>query len=98
MRPRRVRLGCPDVLLETDLVGDASMRPRRVRLGCRERQAAEGARRDRFNEAEARAPRMLALGLRHGSGETGASMRPRRVRLGCTIGLALNFYGTAGLQ
>ena len=60
------------------------MRPRRARLGCR--HAAEMATRpeQRFNEAEARAPRMrMLVADRDTAQRTAASMRPRRARLGC---------------
>ncbi len=59
----------------------ASMRPRRVRLGWAVSGGAAASGWKRFNEAEARAPRMDQR-RRKGSAGDRASMRPRRVRLG----------------
>jgi len=60
MRPRRVRLGCRCEDVQLDSGWPASMRPRRVRLGCSQRAQASSSGKSRcFNEAEARAPRML---------------------------------------
>ena len=94
MRPRRVRLGCADV--GDGNRGDrcsASMRPRRVRLGCGRFLTLTSACRHRFNEAEARTPRMAArlLWPRRWcvDRQSDASMRPRRVRLGCVATLEL---------
>ena len=84
MRPRRVRLGwiLTCFALPVNSLA-ASMRPRRVRLGWDGKVKFPNRRARRFNEAEARAPRMGRQGYR---GEyfqhAGASMRPRRVRLG----------------
>src|SRR5947208_763592 len=58
MRPRRVRLGCAVHDLVALLEVAASMRPRRVRLGCVTRSMPVILAITRFNEAEARAPRM----------------------------------------
>src|SRR5579871_622045 len=62
------------------------MRPRRARLGCYETVNFRAARFLRFNEAEARAPRMLEQAMAQ-KAAAGASMRPRRARLGC-VGVA----------
>src|SRR5579872_4291830 len=59
------------------------MRPRRVRLGCRRNWPPAVAPRRCFNEAEARAPRMLQPIAVERARVARASMRPRRVRLGC---------------
>ena len=60
MRPRRVRLGWrASTQLHACCAMRASMRPRRVRLGWSGVSGASTERRcDRFNEAEARTPRM----------------------------------------
>ena len=60
MRPRRARLGCRDVGVGrcVEIFG-ASMRPRRARLGCAGSPVYDRIRDCCFNEAEARAPRML---------------------------------------
>ncbi|MGO8920655.1 MAG: hypothetical protein ACLQJR_32580, partial [Stellaceae bacterium] len=58
MRPRRARLGCRQATLQDGELLDASMRPRRARLGCGEADARAPLPAQRFNEAEARAPRM----------------------------------------
>ena len=86
MRPRRVRLGWYRHLYQSDGRNDASMRPRRVRLGWRRMASRRSRGPGCFNDAEARAPRMvgdLAGGEQDGEG---ASMRPRRVRLGWVPG------------
>jgi len=83
MRPRRVRLGwlrqIADVAAE---LLHASMRPRRVRLGWRLPRPRSRSRRAGFNEAEARAPRMVRCRRKLPHQVGAASMRPRRVRLG----------------
>src|SRR5579885_322827 len=58
MRPRRARLGCfgPAMAVVSQFV--ASMRPRRARLGCGRSLSRSSKSWNRFNEAEARAPRM----------------------------------------
>jgi len=58
MRPRRVRLGCLARHGLSVVQTTASMRPRRVRLGCAACSSGMHTRRNCFNEAEARAPRM----------------------------------------
>ena len=65
---------------------DASMRPRRECLGCKEDRWDDPAAWARFNEAEARMPRMRMAGQGHGKRAQGASMRPRRECLGCPSG------------
>ena len=84
MRPRRARLGCRGKpLSHRHEYQRASMRPRRARLGCARAIGAVGQRKMRFNEAEARAPRMpRSAGCSRRSAPR-ASMRPRRARLGC---------------
>ena len=59
------------------------MRPRRVRLGYDFQESGPHTEKEqRFNEAEARAPRILQSVVREIISEIRASMRPRRVRLG----------------
>jgi len=83
MRPRRVRLGCRGSSDGDSRRAQASMRPRRVRLGCcPDRRRMSPSVRRRFNEAEARTPRMRRIPVRVRRRRR-ASMRPRRVRLGC---------------
>ena len=84
MRPRRARLGCEAEIAEVYGLTLASMRPRRARLGCLRIQVKTATYDRSFNEAEARAPRMLALGDAEAPGIP-ASMRPRRARLGCDL-------------
>src|SRR5579884_3692158 len=59
MRPRRARLGCFAVIAIGSGQLEASMRPRRARLGCGQPAAGFPSCCGGFNEAEARAPRML---------------------------------------
>src|SRR5579884_3489093 len=83
MRPRRVRLGwSPDERDRLAKLEQASMRPRRVRLGWRWREGGGDGEARRFNEAEARAPRMGFGECKLAECALAASMRPRRVRLG----------------
>src|SRR5579885_3491679 len=82
MRPRRVRLGWDAGDGGPGVVTRASMRPRRVRLGWRINRHERSAEGRRFNEAEARAPRMALDDFVPLMALLRASMRPRRVRLG----------------
>ncbi len=82
MRPRRARLGCMTRITDKRAPVRASMRPRRARLGCTLETWPDYPPHPRFNEAEARAPRMW-VGLHVSSARQNASMRPRRARLGC---------------
>ena len=59
------------------------MRPRRARLGCGCRFSPRRQCNHRFNEAEARAPRMPRGRHPCPCDCLAASMRPRRARLGC---------------
>ena len=59
MRPRRVCLGCRLLVIDPwNEMDHASMRPRRVCLGCAARLVRLRTPPLRFNEAEARVPRM----------------------------------------
>ena len=62
-----MRLGCRAPVAWPDVrrADVASMRPRRVRLGCADAARTQPEDVRRFNEAEARAPRMLASAWRH---------------------------------
>ena len=81
MRPRRGRLGWPAIQDACRALLAASMRPRRGRLGWTARRLPRVALSTSFNEAEARAPRMVR-NCRGAARDQGASMRPRRGRLG----------------
>src|SRR5579884_1823879 len=65
---RRARLGCAPDAGRGAADDGASMRPRRARLGCNVSSAICRLGSGRFNEAEARAPRMHEIDLhaRHG--------------------------------
>ena len=83
MRPRRERLGWLRADDHAARSCCASMRPRRERLGWSPPTLDRSASRDlRFNEAEARAPRMGQPGRRSLALRSRPSMRPRRERLG----------------
>src|SRR5579871_2797632 len=82
MRPRRERLGWFEPRFRDGLDVRASMRPRRERLGWSHVLPFEMRRRPRFNEAEARTPRMAFCRGQDFPGVRSASMRPRRERLG----------------
>ncbi len=86
MRPRRERLGwrC-DGDQPTPVPEAASMRPRRERLGWRRHAELIASSIERFNEAEARAPRMALAVIEHPRDAIAASMRPRRERLGWRV-------------
>ena len=83
MRPRRVRLGCIDRILDglpfAGAFNEAEARaPRMQPPGW-----PAPSHRVPFNEAEARAPRMHRGASDADPPHRGPSMRPRRVRLGC---------------
>ena len=73
----------------------ASMRPRRECLGCRAGSRSGRRPTRRFNEAEARMPRMHSQGYNAPGNPDDASMRPRRECLGC---LFTAWYGTLPMQ
>ena len=62
MRPRHECLGCRIGLVQREVSRSASMRPRHECLGCRCCTATTSAQAARFNEAEARMPRMRVAG------------------------------------
>ncbi len=78
-----MRLGCRRAQSVRACRAVASMRPRRVRLGCEAARRGRTPASARFNEAEARTPRMLRRQTLATRGGCRASMRPRRARLGC---------------
>ena len=78
MRPRRA-----NAEIARHSVKETSMRPRRARLGCRMEPQDVSPACPHFNEAEARAPRMLGIVADWISPPMKTSMRPRRARLGC---------------
>ena len=104
MRQRRVRLAqLSRSIARTRMpLFDASMRPRRVRLGCygRRRDSTPSNADIRFNEAEARAPRMPARRPPWAPmfGQEVPSMRPRRVRLGCGSNQGIQYLAFDGFN
>ncbi len=83
MRPRRARLGwARHPRRAPGYRPRASMRPRRARLGWRRSRRPASSPTPRFNEAEARTPRMERAEIAENLLVARASMRPRRARLG----------------
>ncbi len=84
MRPGRERPGC-QLVMGSDGTGQrASMRPGRERPGCARSMCRWAKGLGSFNEAGARAPRMLAKAAVLGHLVCLASMRPGRERPGCS--------------